>query len=103
MDKQDRLRQIKNRRVSLSEINDVRLKREGKNKQGVADAMGLTDGKLEGVDVEFTYFAPYGFDTYTGTICGITEYQGSIYFLINYWSDAMKPIVVQDIYIKEIK
>ena len=101
--KEDRVRQQKNMRVSLAEVNDVRLEREAGNKKEVANAMDTTNGRLIGVAVVFTYFAPYGFDSFVGIVCGVTKYQGSTFLMIREWNDSMNPIVVEDIYVKEVK
>ena len=103
MTKEDAERQRSNMRISLTEVNDVRLARELKNKQEVSKAMVSTSGRLIGVEVEFTYFATYGFDTYTGTVCGVTQHEGSTYFMIREWYRIMPPIIVKDIYVKEVK
>ena len=100
---EDRKKQIRNLGMSLSEVNDVRLEREAKNKTVVEEVIERIGNGILYKTVIFTYFAPYGFDEYTGTICGVTRYEGSLFLMIEKWNSDMTPIVVEDIYIKEIK
>ena len=100
---EDRKRQVRNLGVILSEAREVQLEREAKNKAVVEEVIERIGDGILYMTVTFTYFAPYGFDEYTGTICGTTRHEGSLFLMIEKWNSDMTPIVVEDIYIKEIK